>query len=94
MPYPPLGMMPQMPMSAPAQSDQPDPAQIAQMQQQALADAIRRRRMQMQQAPAASPIPVDQTALSRMPLNPQGMVPLDQRPRYSSYPPVMIGGQR
>jgi len=86
-----LGMMPQ---AQPMQSDQPDPAQIAQMQQQALADAIRRRRMQMQQMPAASPIPVDQTALSRMPLNPQGMVPLDQRPRYSSYPPVMIGGQR
>ena len=93
-------MMPQMPMGGmggqaqPAQSDQPDPAQIAQMQQQALADSIRRRRMQAQQMPAASPIPVDQTALSRMPLNPQGMVPLDQRPRYSSYPPVMIGGQR
>ena len=70
-------------------------AQAAQMAQaQAQADAMRRRQMQAQQMPAASPIPVDQTTLSRMPLNPQGMVPLDQRPRYSSYPPVMIGGPR
>src|SRR3974390_1953778 len=64
------------------------------MQAQALADAMRRRQMQAQQMPAASPIPVDQTTLSRMPLNPQGMVPLDQRTRYSSYPPVVIGGSR
>ena len=72
-------------------------AQAAQiMQAQALADAMRRRQMQGQgqgpaSAPAASPIPVDQTALSRMPLNPMGMTPLDQRTRYSSYPPVVIG---
>ena len=64
------------------------------MQAQALADAMRRRQMQAQQMPAASPIPVDQTTLSRMPLNPMGMTPLDQRTRYSSYPPVVIGGSR
>ena len=78
-------------------------AQAQQMAQaQALADAMRRRQGQAQENPAASPIPVDQTTLSRMPLNPQGMTPLDQRgmtpldqrPRYSSYPPVVIGGSR
>ena len=37
----------------------------------------------------ATPVPVDQTVLDRSP--PGRRLPLDQRPRYGSYPPVSIG---
>jgi hypothetical protein len=37
----------------------------------------------------ATPVPVDQTVLDRSP--PGRRLPLDQRPRYNAYPPVIVG---
>jgi hypothetical protein len=67
----------------------PQPAQPAQgpADDEILAELIRRGQV----APnvPASPVPVDQTVLDRSP--PGRRLPLDQRPRYNAYPPVIVG---
>jgi hypothetical protein len=67
----------------------PQPAQPAQgpADDEILAELIRRGQV----APnvPATPVPVDQTVLDRSP--PGRRLPLDQRPRYNSYPPVVLG---
>ena len=86
--YRPLSSL-RFPRSGQAPMNPVPPAQAVQgpADDEILAELIRRGQV----APnvPATPVPVDQTVLDRSP--PGRRLPLDQRPRYGSYPPVIIG---